>query len=102
MRVSGRNKEDKTSDGNNAEEDHRGSMFFGLISIVTPHDGGEAANNIWRNAHELRLVVRVSHIFDDGREEKRDRVQGSVNAFRREFCSAQYVTKRLGGTYKWW
>ena len=83
MRVVGGNKEDETSNGDKTEEDHGGSAFFGFISVVPCRDGGEAAYNVWRNGHELRLVVRVvrAHALDDGREEKRDRVQRSVDAF---------------------
>jgi len=80
MRVVGRNKEDETSNSDKAEEDHEGSAFLSSISEVPSRNGGDAANNVRRNSHELRLVVRVSHVLHNGREEKGDRVQRCVDA----------------------
>ena len=81
MRIVGGNKENETSDSDNAEEDHEGSALFGSISEVPSGDGGETTEDVWRNTHELRLVVRVSHILHDGREEKGDRIQRCVDTF---------------------
>ena len=75
----GGNEEDETSNSDKAEEDHERSTFLGPISEVPCRDSGNAPEDVWRNTHELRLVVRVSHILHDGREEKGDRVQRCVD-----------------------
>jgi hypothetical protein len=69
MRFRGRNKHDETNNGDNAEKNHGGSSFFGFIGKVPSRDGDEAAKEIRGYSHKLRLIVRISHIRDDSREE---------------------------------
>ena len=75
MRILGRDKQDETDNGHDTEEHHRGSAFLDSISVVSSSDGGETAENVGRDGHKLRLVVRISHILDNSREEKRDGIE---------------------------
>ena len=88
MGLLGRNKHDKASNGDNAEENHVGSALLRPISKESTSNSGDTAKDIRRDSHELRLVVRVSHVLDNGREEKRDRVQRSVDTYDESHLAA--------------
>ena len=77
-----RNQQNEANNSDEAEEYHEGSTLLGPVGEVSPSNSSYTAENIGRNAHQLRLVVGVAHVLDDGGEEERDRVEGGVDAYK--------------------
>jgi len=65
-----RNQHDKPDNGDDAEAYHVWSTLLGPVGQESSGDSNDTAENIGRNAHQLRLVVGVAHVFDDGGEEE--------------------------------
>ena len=83
MGFAARNQQNEASNSDKAEEDHERATRLGLVCEVSPRNSGDTTENIGRNAHQLRLIVGVTHVLDDGREEERDRVEWGVDACKK-------------------
>lgn len=79
-RSRGGNQHDETDDTNHTEEDHIRATSLLAVGEVTASDGAKTGNNVGGDGHELRLLVGVAHVLDDGRKEERDGVERGVDA----------------------
>lgn len=58
---------------------HEDTALFQLVGEESSTDGEAAGNDVRRDGHQLRLLVGVTHVLDDGWEEERDGVKWSVD-----------------------
>jgi len=79
MGILGRDKHGEANNSGQAEEHHEHSTMLLAICEVASTDSGDGTDDVWGDTHKLRTVVRVAHVVDDGGEEERDRVEGSVD-----------------------
>jgi len=97
--VFGRDKHNEACDGDNAEENHIGSALLRLISQNSTSDGSNATKDIGRDSHELRFIVRISHVLDDGWEEQRDGIQRSIDTYNKARSATRDNPDH--STYRW-
>lgn len=70
----------ETSNGNQLESSHEETTLLHLISSPAGGNGEKTSDDVWWYCHKLSRFVGVTHDFDDGWKEERDRVEWGVDA----------------------
>jgi hypothetical protein len=78
----GGNQHNEPNNGDDAEGYHVWPTLLGPVCQESSGDSNDTTDNVGRNAHQLRLVVGVAHVLDDGREEERNRVKRCVDTYK--------------------
>lgn len=78
-RLGGGDQHDPSNESGDVEADHEETSGLGPISKVPRGDRGDAAKDVWGNAHELGGLIGVAHGAHDGRQEEGDGVERGVD-----------------------
>lgn len=85
----------KSQQGHKLESQQEYSSLSYPVCVPACSYGKKAGSHIWWNGHQLRLVRRVAHVFDYGRQEQCEAIDGA------ESCHAdEHVDVNLPVTYR--
>jgi hypothetical protein len=74
----------KSNDREELEPHHKDASLFCPVGGVARADGEKTGDDVRGNRHQLGSFVAVAHVLDDGGEEERDGVEGSIDSDRDE------------------
>lgn len=72
--------EGEAGDGNDLGAEEEGAALAILVGGIVQSDGEDSGTDIWGDGHELGVVGRIAHAFDDGRQEECEGVDGTETA----------------------
>jgi len=76
------NQHDEPNNGDDAEAYHVWPTLLGPVCHESSSDSNDTSEYVGGDAHQLRLVVGVAHVLDDGGEEERNRVKRCVDTYK--------------------
>lgn len=83
-------------DSDQLESHQKDASLAYFVGVITSGDSEEASTDVGWDRHELRIVGGVSHILYDGRQEKRETVDGTKPSHAYEHEDIDFpVSQRL-------